>query len=88
MVIGIIVAGTWLSLMICAVALCRVAGQSEHDVIVPARGEEAFARPGEEVFARPVERARTPARRRAPASTGRRAGPSRETSSGVLLTPH
>jgi hypothetical protein len=80
MVIGIIVAGTWLSLTIFAVALCKAAGQTENDIIVPARAEE--------VIARPVERARTPARRRAPASTGRRAATSRETSPGVLLTPH
>jgi len=80
MVIGIIVAGTWISLMIFAVALCRAAGQNANEVMTPVRVEE--------VAARPVERVRTPSRRRAPASTGRRTAPARETSSGVLLTPH
>jgi hypothetical protein len=80
MVVGIIVAGTWLSLSIVAVALCRVAGQSADDMTTGARIED--------VVVRPAERVPTPSRRRAPASSGRRAGTSRETPSGVLLTPH
>jgi hypothetical protein len=82
MVIGIIVAGTWITLTIFAVALCRAAGHAE-DLTAPVRVEASVARSS--------TRVRTLPRARVSASTVRRtsaASASVESGPRMALFPH
>jgi hypothetical protein len=82
MVIGIIAGGTWLSVTIFVLALCRAAGDGADAVMVPVLVEWDGARPS--ARARMPSKGRAPARsvRRAPAATA-----SREAGTRVLLFP-